>query len=200
VALFSGNLDEAEKWLLEAERFHLEAGAVAGRVLAIERLAEIALERGQTWRANRLIQRGLAGAEESWLAPHLIMRMQALAVRAATTPEQVAAAILAGDRLMTHGACQPCSMALRTATVIALAEAGELEQVDRRLNDAERIAGMWHGGPWAAALWEARGVQRRAQKNEVRALAAFDEAATRYEDLGRPRDQARCLARMGRNA
>ena len=32
-----------------------------------------------------------------------------------------------------------------------------------------------------------------------RALAAFDEAADRYEDLGRPRDQARCLARMGRN-
>jgi DNA-binding SARP family transcriptional activator len=199
VALFSGNLDEAEKWLMEAERFHLEAGAVAGRVLAIERLAEIALERGRKWRANRLIQRGLAGAAESWLAPHLVMRMQALAVRASTTPERVAAAILAGDRLMTNGSCQPCSMALRTASAIALAEAGELEQVDRRLNDAERVAGMWHGGPWVAALWEARGVQRRAQKNEVRALAAFDEAATRYEDLGRPRDQARCLARMARN-
>jgi len=39
-------------------------------------------------------------------------------------------------------------------------------------------------------------VQRRAQKNEIRARAAFDEAASRYEDLGRPRDQARCLARM----
>jgi len=199
VALFSGDLDEAERLLLEAERLHVEAGAVAGRILAIERVAEIALERGQKWRANRLIQRGLADAERSWLAPHLIMRMQALAVRAATTPEQVAAAILAGDRLLTNGACQPCSMALRTASAIALAEAGELEQVDRRLSDAERIAGMWHGGPWAAALWEARGVQRRAQKNEVRALAAFEKAATRYEDLGRPRDQARCRARMSRH-
>ena len=122
--------------------------------------------------------------------------MQALVVRAAATPEKIAASILAGDRLLTTGACQPCSMALRTASAIALAEAGELEQVDRRLNEAERIAGMWHGGPWAAALWEARGVQRRAQKSDVRALAAFDEAATRYEELGRPRDQARCLARM----
>jgi len=124
----------------------------------------------------------------SWLSPHLIMRMQALAVRAATTPEQMAEAIIAGDRLKTNGACQPCPMALRTASAIALAEAGELQQVDRRLNDAERIAGMWHGGPWAAALWEARGVQRRAQKNETRALAAFDEAASRYQELGRPRD------------
>lgn len=196
VALFSGNLDEAERLLTEAEQLHHEAGAVAGRVLCIERLAEIALERGQRWQARRLIQRGLGEAEKTWLAPHLIMRIQALAVRAASTPEAVADAILAGDRLLGNGACQPCSMALRTATAIALAEAGELEQVDRRLNDAERIAGMWHGGPWAAALWEARGVQRRALGQEIRALAAFDEAASRYAELGRPRDQARCLARM----
>ncbi|WP_296744726.1 BTAD domain-containing putative transcriptional regulator [Mesorhizobium sp.] len=197
-ALFSGELDEAEGFLSEAERLLLEADAVAGRVLAIERLAEIALERGQKWRASRLIRRGLADAERSWLSPHLIMRVQALAVRAASTPKMVAEEILAGDRLLTPGACQPCSMALRTASAIALAQAGELEQVDKRLNEAERIAGMWQGGPWAAALWEARGVQRRAQNKEVRALAAFDEAAGRYEELGRPRDQARCLARMGR--
>ena len=86
------------------------------------------------------------------------------------------------------------------ASVIALVEAGQLQEVDRRLADAERIAGMWHGGPWAAALWEARGVQRRAQGHEVRALAAFDEAASRYGELGRPRDAARCLARMADKA
>ena len=197
VALFSGDLDTAEKLLKEAEGLHQQAGAVAGRVLAIERLAEIALERGQKWRANRLIERGLGEAEATWLAPHLVMRMQALAVRAAPTAEKRAAAILVGDRLLTAGACQPCSLALRIASAIALAEDGELEQIDRRLNDAERIAGMWHGGPWAAALWEARGVHRRALKNEVRAIAAFDEAAQRYGELGRPRDQARCMARVG---
>ncbi|TPJ36223.1 BTAD domain-containing putative transcriptional regulator [Mesorhizobium sp. B2-8-3] len=195
-SLFSGDLDGAEGFLAAAEQLLQEADAVAGRVLAIERLAEIALERGQRWRAGRLIRRGLADAERSWLSPHLIIRMQALAVRAASTPKMVAEEILAGDRLLIPGACQPCSMALRTASAIALAEAGDLEQVDRRLNDAERIAGMWQGGPWAAALWEARGVQRRAQNKEMRALAAFEEAAGRYEELGRPRDQARCLARM----
>lgn len=196
VALFSGQLDEAEALLTDAEKLHHEAGAVSGRVLALERLAEIALERGQKWKASRLIQRGMGEAEKSWLSSHLIMRMQALAVRAASSPKAVAEAILAGDRLLTNGACQPCSMALRTATAIALSEAGELEQVDRRLADAERIAGMWHGGPWAAALWEARGVQRRAQGAEIRAIAAFDEAASRYADLGRPRDAERCRERM----
>jgi DNA-binding SARP family transcriptional activator len=196
VALFSGDLDKAELLLADAEKLHHEAGATSGRVLALERLAEIALERGQKWKASRLIQRGLAEAEKSWLSSHLIMRMQALAVRAAPTAAKAAEAILVGDRLLTSGACQPCSMALRTATAIALSEAGDLAQVDRRLADAERIAGMWHGGPWAAALWEARGVQRRAQGAEIRALAAFDEAASRYADLGRPRDAERCRARM----
>ncbi len=196
VALFSGQLDEAETLLTEAEKLHHGAGATSGRVLAIERLAEIALERGQKWKANRLIQRGMGQAEKSWLSSHLIMRMQALAVRAAPTWMEAEEAIRAGDRLLTNGACQPCSMALRTASAIALSEAGELEQVDRRLADAERIAGMWHGGPWAAALWEARGVQRRAQGAEIRAIAAFDEAASRYSDLGRPRDAARCRERM----
>lgn len=196
IARCADDLTEAEKLLTEAERLHVEANAVSGRVLVLERLAEIALARGQKWRAGRLIQRALADATQSWLSSHLLLRLQALAVRAAATEEEVADAILAGDRLLTPGACQPCSMALRTASAIALAEAGDLEQVDRRLNEAERIAGMWQGGPWAAALWEARGVQRQAQANRMRALAALTEAAARYEDLGRPADHARCLKRM----
>jgi hypothetical protein len=55
---------------------------------------------------------------------------------------------------------------------------------------------MWNGGPWVASLWEARGVERRAQGNAERALAAFSEAAARFGELGRPDDRARCEARM----
>ena len=32
-----------------------------------------------------------------------------------------------------------------------------LEQARHQLEEAERIAGMWQGGPWLAAVWEARG-------------------------------------------
>jgi hypothetical protein len=42
--------------------------------------------------------------------------------------------------------------------------------------------------PWAAAVWEARGAQRRAEGSKARAMAAFEEAATRYAALDRPRD------------
>jgi len=196
IARCAGDLDEAETHLNEAERLHAGANALSGRVLVLERLAEIALARGQKWQAGRLVQRALGDATQSWLSNHLLLRLQALAVRAATTPDKVEEAILTGDRLLTPGACQPCSMGLRIASAVALTQAGEMEQVDRRLNEAERIAGMWQGGPWAAALWEARGIQRQAQSNKVRALAAFAEAAARYEDLGRPLDQSRCLERM----
>lgn len=196
-ALLSGYVDEAERLLLEAERLHTETGAVAGRALALERLAEIQLVRGQKYKANRTVQRAVSVALDSWLNPHLNIRLKALAVQTAATPELVAEAIAEGDRsLYGVGACQPCSLGFRTASAIALAEAGEVAEVGRRLDEAERLAGMWNGGPWVAAVWEARGVQRYAQGNSERALAALDEAATRFGELGRPLEQARCRTRM----
>ncbi len=193
-ALFSGHLGEAERCLTEADSLLESAGAASGRAVALERLAEIALAQGQKWRAKRLIQRALSVAEQSWLSPHLLIRLQGLKVRAASNREQTLQAILEGDRLMTdqrHG-CQPCSMGFRIASAIAMAEMTDLPQVNRRLDEAERIADMWHGGPWVAAVWEARGVQRRAEKNAARAASAFEEAASRYAALGRPADEARC--------
>lgn len=198
VALFSGNLGEAERLVGEAEALLSEAGASSGRVLALERLAEIALSRGQKWQANRLITRAARCAGESWIFPHLLIRLKGLSVRAAPSPAEALQIIEEGDRLLVQHeyGCQPCSMGFRVASATALADMGEVAQVGRRLDEAERIAGMWHGGPWAAAVWEARGAQRRAEGSEARAAAAFEEAATRYAALGRPRDEARCRAAM----
>ena len=118
-------------------------------------------------------------------------------MQTAATPEEAAEVIADGDRAL-YGvvACQPCSTGFRTASAIALAEAGEVAEVGLRLDEAERLAGMWNGGPWVAAVWEARGVQCCAQGKPERAVAALDEAATRLGELGRPLDQARCKARM----
>jgi DNA-binding SARP family transcriptional activator len=195
--LFSGRLAEAERLLTEAQSLHEEVGATSGRVMALHGLAQIALMQGQRWLAGRLIERAQGLAVTTWLHPHLWIRLQGLAVEAATSPETAEDAVLAGDRAIANGhTCQPCSMGFRTASAIALAEAGALDRVGRRLDEAERLAGMWSGGPWVAALWEARGIERRAHGNEERALAAFSEAATRFGELGRPADRARCEARM----
>ena len=196
-ALFSGPLDVAERLLVEAERLHAEAGADAGRVMSLQRLAEVALARGQKWRAARLVQKGFRIAQSSWLEPHLLMRLQALVVESAGTKARVIDAIGQGDRwLAERSMCQPCSMEFRIASSIALTELDEIESASRRLDEAERLAGMWNGGPWVAAVWEARGVQRRARGNPEHAAALFHEAAARFGELGRVRDQARCLARL----
>jgi DNA-binding SARP family transcriptional activator len=198
VALFSGQVGEAERLLTEAEALLAKAEASAGRVLALERLAEIALSSGRNWYAKRLIARAEGIAATSWLAPHLQIRLKGLSVRVAGSKEKALEAIHEGDRLLSlhsHG-CQPCSMGFRVASASALAEMGELDQVGRRLDEAERISAMWHGGPWVAAVWEARGIQRRAEKNDARAVSAFEEAASRYASLGRPTDETRCRAQI----
>ncbi|MET3520330.1 AfsR/SARP family transcriptional regulator [Mesorhizobium abyssinicae] len=194
--LFSGRLTAAEELLTSAAQLSAAARAPFGEALALHRLGEIALARGQKWRAGRLLQKGLRLAESTWLAPHLLIRFQALAVEAAATQSQAMEAIRQGDgRLAEKCTCQPCSMGFRVASSIALAEAGELDQASRRIDEAERLAGMWQGGPWVAAVWEARGAHRQARGESDQASALLREAAARYAELGRPRDQERCLAR-----
>jgi hypothetical protein len=195
--LFSGQLDRAEQTLTEAQKLLVDADAAAGQTLVLQRLAEIALARGQRWLASRIVQRGLNIGDATWLRPHLWIRLQGLAVQTAATAEQMEEAIVEGDRALARpSTCQPCSMGFRAAAAIALAESGEIEHVGRRLDEAERLAGMWNGGPWVAALWEARGMHRRAQSNEERAIAAFGEAAARFGELGRPLDRERCERRI----
>jgi DNA-binding SARP family transcriptional activator len=192
-ARLSGDLDEAERLISEARDLHARLGAAAGHTMALERLAQIAIARGTE--ARPLIATAREVAATSWLAPHFTLRLAALAVQTAPT-DQALDLIAENDRQLGGSqVCQPCSMWYRTASAIALVEAGAIEDVGRRLDDAERIAGMWHGGPWQAALWEARGVLRKAQGHTARAAAAFSEAAARFAELGRPLDQARVLAR-----
>jgi DNA-binding SARP family transcriptional activator len=193
--LFSGRLDVAEQLLIDADRLHGQGGSTAGRVVCLQRLAEVALARGQKWRAGRLVQKGFRLAESTWLSPHLLIRLQALVVEAAATQARKADAIRQGDQwIAARNMCQPCSMAFRVASSIALSESGHVEEAGRRLDEAERLAGMWNGGPWVAAVWEARGAHRRAQGNEEQADGLFREAATRFNALGRTLDAERCLA------
>jgi DNA-binding SARP family transcriptional activator len=195
LALCGGRLDEAERSLTEAEQQHRDLGAVAGRTFALEQLARVALQRGQAARPGELTRQAAALAPTTWLAPHLQIRVKALQVQVAPSADEALREVFEGDRLIGTS-CQPCSMSFRIASAIALADAGELDGVSRRLDEAERIASMWSGGPWVAAIWEARGVFRRAQGNVARATAGFSEAAARFLELGRPLDHARCVARM----
>jgi ATP/maltotriose-dependent transcriptional regulator MalT len=163
--------------------------------MAMHRLAEVAMASGQRNRASWLLQRGLRIAENCWLEPHAMVRVHGALVAAAVNPHTATRRIEDADRwLYRRNVCSPCSIGYRVAAAIAYARAGHLDQARRRLEDAERIAGMWPGGAWHAAIWEARGVLRRSEGDATRAAALYSEAADRFGGLGRPLDRDRCRA------
>ena len=192
--LFAGRPADAEAFLSRSAGLHHRAGALSGRALALERLAEAALARphGRT-EAARLLRRAFSLAERAPLAAHLTVRILGAMVQRPRDPARAAAVVTRGDqRLSGREVCQPCSMGYHVAASIALARIGDVEGSARHLDSAERIAGMWQGGPWQAAVWEARGHLRLAEGNSPQASALFREAAEGFARSGRPMDEARC--------
>jgi hypothetical protein len=92
--------------------------------------------------------------------------------------------------------CRPCSIGLAVAASIACSQAGELARARFWLGHAERLAGMWSGGPWQAAVWEARAALRTAEGDREQAHALLREAADLFAQSGRPLDEARCRAQI----
>jgi ATP/maltotriose-dependent transcriptional regulator MalT len=175
--------------------------APSGQALAMERMAAVAIARGQRWRAERLLHRALRPAASSRLAPHLLTRVHGAMIQAAPDLPRAVAAVRRGDTaLANRDVCPPCSMGFRVAAAMTLARAGDLQRARVRLEAAERIAGMWQGGPWLAAVWEARGVLRWAEGDRAQAAALFKEAAEQFARARRPMDQARCRAAAAASA
>lgn len=194
VELARGRLGEAAALLESARTRHAGAGAVAGQVLSLQRLAELALVRGDSREATRLVRSALPLARAAWLEPHLVVRLHAVLLSCSRSSRTAMARLADAEvELGRSSVCPPCSVAFRVSEVKALARAGEVESARRRLGDAERLAGMWPGGEWQAAVWEARGVVRRAEGNEHQAGALLREAADLFDDVGRPVDRDRCL-------
>jgi hypothetical protein len=88
--------------------------------------------------------------------------------------------------------CEPCSTHFHVQAVLASARAHDLPRARRHLADAERIAGLWQGGAWPAAVWEARAAVRLGEGRPAQAAAFLDEAAQEYTRAHRPADAARC--------
>jgi DNA-binding SARP family transcriptional activator len=195
IDLLSGRLEPAEAHLMRAVELHQQARAPSGQAVSMERVAAVAVARGQYWRAERLLQRALRLATSSRLAPHLLVRVHGAIVKATPDLSRSVAAVRRADAaLVGRDICPPCSMGFRVAATMALARAGAIHQARARLEVAERIAGMWQGGPWLAAVWEARGVLRQAEGDRVQAAALFKEAAEQFARARWPVDEARCRA------
>ena len=213
--LLSGRLGAAHELLSSAVALYEQAAAASGQaaeaagethtasgqVLAMHRLAEEAVASGRWKQAAWLLRRSLDMASRCWLEPHAVVRIHGTIVAATANPHAATRRAEHADRLLERrNVCAPCSMGLRVASAIAYARAGRLDQARRRLQAADQVAGMWPGGAWHAAVWEARGVLRQAEGNPRRAAALFNEAADQFAELDRPLDRDRCRAAAQRSA
>lgn len=196
VSLLSGDLDTASAALGESAERAERAGCPSQRASALQRLAETEVARGRPAQARILLAQALPVAYASSIPSHLIVRIVGGQVLAADTVVSALQAVSEGQKRLDEAprVCDPCSMAFRIEAARACARAGDLVRARRYISDAQRIAGLWHGGAWSAALWEVHAELRRREGNHPQAIALFREAADAYATLHRPRDQARCRA------
>ncbi|MET9627184.1 BTAD domain-containing putative transcriptional regulator [Lentzea sp. NPDC006480] len=195
-ALLSGHLDEAtthlQQSLADAER----AGCLSAQSISLERAAEAHVRRGDRTLAGALLDRAMPLARAAGIRSHLVIRLHGLRVLAADGPVETLAAVRDGERLIAEAAhvCDPCSMAFRIEAARACARVNDLSRARWHLAEAERISGLWQGGPWSAALWEVRAELRKAAGQAALAAALFLEAAELYRTLHRPIEENRCRA------
>ena len=193
VELLSGRWKAADTELTRAADLHEQAGAISGQSLSLERLGESATAQGRRYQAGRLLARAMRLAKAGPIASHLVARTYGAMVDAAGTLERKMKIVDEGEVALSAGdVCQPCSMGFRVAASAACAGSGQFERAERHLESAERIAAMWQGGPWLAAVWEARAAMRHAQGDDVQAAALYREAADVFARAGRPLDEERC--------
>lgn len=197
--LLAGRLVEAEEHLREAAVANDREGCISGAALARQRLAEAAVSRGRRYEAGRLLNRARSLAYRSDLATHLLVRVFGAMIQAAADPKEAVRVRREAERELAQIVpCEPCSMGFLTSAATACARAGELDRARSFIAEAERIAGMWQGGPWTGAVWEARGNLRQAEGEDAQARAMFREAAEAFARAGNRLEAARCLEAAGR--
>jgi DNA-binding SARP family transcriptional activator len=191
--LFAGRARESRTWLTAAHRLFKRTGSDSGRVLALVRMADGAAAERRADDAQAFIAEAQSIVERSELVPHLITRVFASMVQSATSLEQRMNALAEAERrIRPDEVCGPCSIGLWVTGAIVSARVGEIVRARRFLADAERLAGMWQGGPWRAATWEARAFVRLAQGERTQAAALLLEAAQLFAECGRAFDEERC--------
>jgi DNA-binding SARP family transcriptional activator len=196
--LLAGDYDQARTWLGEARRTNTEVGAASGLCMTLERLAQTEAAEAAYGQANELLEQAWPIAEASEFRSHLLVRLMGVAVEAAADPGIASRVVMRAERTLADASrvCDPCSIAFRVNAARTCAGTHDLVRARRHLADAERIAGMWRGGPWTAAVWEARAAIRASEGYPAQASALLQEAADEYARAGRKPDELRCRAAL----
>jgi DNA-binding SARP family transcriptional activator len=199
--LFTGDLEAARAHLLDAARLSRELGSVGGESLARMRLGETLLHLGDRAGARAQLEEALELAHISPIAPHLVFLVCGVLLQ---VPEENAEALALIDRVETlfdpRWVCPFCPTGYNVAAATVCAAAGQLERGREFLKRAEFGASRWPGGPWPAAVAEARASLLLAEGNRRSAADALRRAAEGYAANGQLLTERRArdaLERLG---
>jgi DNA-binding SARP family transcriptional activator len=163
--LLEGRVSEAEDTLRRAADLHRASATNSGEAVSLERLAEASTARGQRWKARRLLQSAMRLVEDDPLGSHVLVKIHGAMVEAAGTAAEAASLAREGEQALSNReVCEQCSMSFRMAAANAYTRAGDLTSARRHLEEAARVSEMWQGGPWPAAVRDARHDLERAER------------------------------------
>jgi len=183
--LLAGDVPGALDRLREAARLSREVGSRGGEALARARLGDALRLAGDRRGARAQLEEAVELAHASPLAHHVLHLAYAPLVR---LPERPAEAVEVVDRaeelLDAEPECRFCPIDYWVTAASTCARAGDGERGREFLGRAERSAQLWAGGPWSAAIAEARGHLLRCEGDEERAAAEFLRAAEGFAAAG----------------
>jgi DNA-binding SARP family transcriptional activator/predicted ATPase len=185
IELLTGDLQAARTHLLQAAALSREVGAIGGEALARARLGEALNELGEHTAAGEQLDEALALAHASTMADHLIFIVYGPLLRLAETAADALALVDRAEALLDGAPkCRFCPVDYYLAAATACAHAGDTTRAHDFLARVEHTAGLWNGGPWAAAAAEARGAVLSADGERDTATQAFRRAISGYATAG----------------
>jgi DNA-binding SARP family transcriptional activator len=198
--LLRGFWNEAEGCLKRSAELIGELGTRAA--LPWQRLAELAVYRGDAAAAEEYLRQGMTIATVSPMAPHLWGRLYATATLNALERGDPRAAIraveAAAEAATRYGDCQACGALLYPVAAEAYSALGDLPKAEEHARSAEEVAGFWgESAAWKAMAETAQASLALARGDWGHALSRFLAAADLYEQAGQPFWVARCLFEAG---
>lgn len=196
--LLAGDLQAAEEHLTLGARLHHAIGGATGEAFSLQRLAEVALQRGRREEARALLDRALDLARQTDVGFHLLDRIYGTRVALSEDP-MAALHALADAREAVRGpleTCPGCRITFAVPAAIAAARAGRLDWAAEHEGAAAYLAHVVMRLPaWYAALEEVRAHLAQARGEAADAVSArFNAAASQFRAAGHPLDAVRCEA------
>jgi DNA-binding SARP family transcriptional activator len=199
IELFTGNLEAARAHLIDAARLSREVGATAGESLARTRLGETLLHLGDRAGARAQLEQALELAHISSVPQHLLFLVYGALLRVAEDDDEALAMIERAETVFdARWICQFCPTGYHVAAASACTRAGELERAREYLARAEQGAAAWPGGPWPAAVAEARAELLLAEGDTRAGGEALRRAAEGYAAAGQLLNERRARAALER--